>query len=355
MSMKEIAERVGVSVSTVSRVLSSPDYKCSSMELRDKIFAAAREINYVPNESAQNLRKGDYKASEPSRIFILITRTDRADTDPFFSELVGCIQTEINKKMCILSGIGYCVDFSDETKCASINLKKTVMEIVGDNKPDGIIIVGKCCPQAIKALKNTWKNIVSVNRNPSDYEIDEVICDGAKMSAEAIEYLIRLGHRKIAYVGECHHESRFRGYQETLLKNNIEPDIDYIIQSKISENGGYNAMEHIVKMQDRPTGIFCSNDIIAIGMLKALNKYGRRYYDPSIISGDDIAEAKYTKPMLTTISVPKEEMAKFAVYLLLDRLSDGHKSTAKIELQSNLVVRSSCNPASSAVMLEYYI
>lgn len=71
MSIKEIAEKVGVSVSTVSRVLSKPGYKCSSKELREQIFAAAREMNYVPNESAKNLRSGENKKSEPYRLSII--------------------------------------------------------------------------------------------------------------------------------------------------------------------------------------------------------------------------------------------------------------------------------------------
>lgn len=355
MSIKKIAESIGVSVSTVSRVLSRPDYKCSSKELREKIFAAAREKNYVPNESAKNLRSGSSSLSEPHRICILVTRTASSDTDPFFSELTGIIQTEINKNMCMLVRIWYRPEFSDEAKCASMNLKQSVKELCGEYDPDGIIIVGKCCPQAIKQLKARWKNIVSVNRNSTNYEIDEVLCDGRKIAAGAVEYLIRLGHRKIAYVGECHSESRFNGYQETLLKNNIEVDIDHIIQTGLSENEGYLAMEKIIRMQNRPTGIYCANDIIAIGMLKSLNKYGSRYYNPSIISCDDIAEARYTKPMLTTISLPKEEMAKFAVYLLIDRINGGHKSVARTELESSLVIRSSCSPVNNTDLIEYYI
>lgn len=86
-----------------------------------------------------------------------------------------------------------------------------------------------------------WKNLISVNRNSTNYEIDEVLCDGRKIASQAVEYLIRLGHRKIAYVGECHSESRFKGFQETLIKYNIETDIDYIIQTGLSENDGYSA------------------------------------------------------------------------------------------------------------------
>ncbi len=355
MSIKEIAEKVGVSVSTVSRVLSKPEYKCSSKELREQIFAAAREMNYVPNESAKNLRSGENKKSESYRLSILVTRTNSSETDPFFSELIGLIRSEINKNMCMLMRIWYRPEFSDEGKCAALNIKQSVRELYNGEASDGLIIVGKCCPQVIRQLKAQWKNLISVNRNSTNYEIDEVLCDGRKIALQAVEYLIRLGHRKIAYVGECHSELRFKGFQETLIKYNIETDIDYIIQTGLSEKDGYSAMERIIQMQNRPTGIYCANDIIAIGMLKALNKYSSRYYDPSIISSDDIAEARYTKPMLTTISLPKEEMAKFTVYLLLDRLNGGHKSVMRTEFESSLVIRSSCSPMNNADMIEYYI
>lgn len=354
MSIKEIAEKVGVSVSTVSRVLSKPDHKCSSIEIRDKIFAAAIEMNYVPNESAKRLRSGKSTSRFLYRISILVTRTD-GDTDPFFSELIAFIQGEITRNTCTLTEILYEPAFSNETECDKLDIRQAVREMYSANKTDGLIIVGKCCEKGIKQLKSQWKNVVSVNRNPTNYAIDEVLCDGRKIAISAVEYLIRLGHRRIAYVGDCRSECRFKGFQEALLTHNIEADIDLMIQCGLSENEGINAMQRIFQMADRPTGIYCANDIIAVGMLKALGKFGSRYYEPSIISSDDIAQAKYTKPMLTTLSLPKEEMARFAVYLLLDRLKGGHHSTARIELGSTLIVRSSCSPLSSSDMIEYFI
>lgn len=355
MSIKKIADRVGVSPSTVSRVLNNPEYKCSSMELREKIFAAAREINYIPNEAARNLRKGGKSQAEIYRLGILVTRTDSSNADPFFNELIGLIESEIHRNMCMLTQILYRPEFSDDEKCSGAEAKRSVKELPGVDDFDGMIIVGKCCPDIIRLLKKQWKNIVSVNRNSTNYEIDEVLCDGRKIASSAVEYLIRLGHRKIGYVGECRNEARFQGYRDALFKYNIDMDMDYIIQAKPSENDGYAAMESIVRMHDRPTGIYCANDIIAVGMLKAIGKYKNRYYNPSVISSDNISEAKYTKPMLTTISLPKEEMAKFTVSLLLDRLNGGHRSVVRMELESSLIIGSSCSPLSNSDMIEYYI
>lgn len=106
MSIKGIAEKVGVSVLTVSRVLSKPDYRSSSKELREQIFAAAREMNYVPNESAKNLRSGENKMSDPFRLSILVTRTDNSDTDPFFNVLIDLSEPKLIKICVCLCGYG---------------------------------------------------------------------------------------------------------------------------------------------------------------------------------------------------------------------------------------------------------
>ena len=114
-------------------------------------------------------------------------------------------------------------------------------------------------------------------------------------------------------------------------------------------------MERLIQRGDAPTAIYCANDMIAIGMLKCLNKYKNRYYVPSIISSDDIEEAQYTKPMLTSVRLPKEEMGKFALYLLVDRLSGGHKGIVRTELEGKLMIRESCTLVENANRMEYYI
>lgn len=360
MSIKKIAQLAGVSYSTVSRVLSDPAYKCSSEETRKKILEAARELNYVPNESARNLKLGLKTKKNIYCISILITRTESADVDPFFREITRIVESEIHKNMCILLAVWYQPDFSNEKQYgleSGDKQDKRIKEMCSstERKPDGLIIIGKCCLSAIKTLKKYFRCIVSVNRNSTNYEVDEVICDGRKIAATAVEYLIRLGHRKIGYVGDCHNEARFKGYRETLFKYNLDSDMDYTIESFQSEEQGYKIMEQLMQQKNVPTGIYCANDIIAIGMLKCLSKYKNRYYTPSIISSDDIEEAEYTKPMLTTVHLPKNDMAKFALYLLIDRINGGHKTVARVELEGTLIVRESCTRVENAMGCEYYI
>lgn len=358
MSIKKIAEKAGVSPATVSRVLNNPNYKCSVSGLRDKIWKTAIEMNYVPNEAARNLKRGvSAKQEKTWYINILMTRTDSSQTDPFFSELLRVIESEIHDKNCILSKVWYMSVFSDDRKCRRENLDRLIDEMYGEveGKRDGLIIIGRCNKEALKKLNKKYKSVVSVNRNSTNYEVDEVLCDGKKIASAAVEYLISLGHKNIGYVGQCHSEDRYNGYLETLKRHDLDVIPEYVIETKQTEAEGYEAMEKFLQSDDMPTGIYCANDISAIGMLKCLNKFRNRYYMPSIISSDDIQEAQFTKPMLTTVSLPKEDMGKFALYLLLDRLKGEHSGVVRMELEGRLVIRNSCSSVEDSMWSDYCI
>ncbi len=358
MSIKDIAKAAGVSSATVSRVLNNPDYRCSTPGLRDRIWKAAIDMNYVPNESARNLKKKTVQ--ENSRTYyinILMTRHDDSQADPFFNELFHVVESEIHNHLCILSRVWHMPLFSNDRKCRNANLDRIIADMYDEveGKRDGLIIIGKCNKEAIKKLNERYKSIVIINRSSSEFKVDEVLCDGYKIAFTAMEYLISLGHRNIAYVGACHNESRYRGYLDAMKKHDIDIDPEFIIETRQTEAEGYECMERLMKNTDLPTGIYCANDISAIGMIKCLNRYKNRYYNPSIIAGDDIEEAQNTKPMLTTVHIPREEMGKFALYLLLDRLSGGHKSTIRMEMEGRLVVRESCTRADQSLWSDYCI
>jgi len=241
LSIKKIAKEAGVSTATVSRVLNNPGYKCSSEELRERIWKIARELNYMPNEAARNLKKGI---------------TDTSQKVWYLDVLMRVIESEIHRQGCILIHIFHQPLFSNDRKCRTENIDKVIaqMEPDGEIRSDGLIIIGKCNDNVLKKLSAKYRSIVSVNRN-----------------------------------------------------------------------------------------------------LKCLNKYKNRYYVPSIISSDDIEEAQYTKPMLTTVRLPKEEMGKFALYLLIDRLDGGHKGIVRTELEGKLMIRESCTLVENANRMEYYI
>lgn len=162
--------------------------------------------------------------------------------------------------------------------------------------------------------------------------------------------------REIGYVGDCHNETRYIGYQEALIHHGIAPDIDDVYDIMPNEKNGYHAMAYFSKLETPPTAFYCANDILAIGMLRYLAQSKNWYYHPSIISSDNIVESQYTTPMLTTVSLPKAEMAHLAIQILTDRMDGGHKAIVKTELQSTLIIRQSVRQYISAENEpEYYI
>ena len=220
-----------------------------------------------------------------------------------------------------------------------------------EQKHDGLILIGKCSQKGLKTLKRYEKNLISINRNSTTYEVDEVLCDGRKIALTAVNYLISCGHQKIGYVEDCH-----IGYQEALIHHGIAPDIDNVYDIMPNEKNGYHAMAYFSKLETPPTAFYCANDILAIGMLKYLAQSKKWYYHPSIISSDNIVESQYTTPMLTTVSLPKAEMAHLAIQILTDRMDGGHKAIVKTELQSTLIIRQSVRQyISTENKPEYYI
>jgi DNA-binding LacI/PurR family transcriptional regulator len=358
MSIKKIAEKAGASPATVSRVLNNPNYHCADPELRDRIWKIAVELNYAPNEAARSLKMGGTARGEKTYyINVLMTRTDSAQTDPFFTEVLHVIESEIHKNNCILSKVWYMPLFSDDRKCRMENLERVVSDMYQEteDKCDGLIIIGKCNKDALRKINKRYKSVVSINRNSTNYEVDEVLCDGEKIASIAVEHLISLGHEHIGYVGSCHNEARYNGYLKTLGKHDIDLTPEYIIETKQTEAEGYEIMSQFLRAADCPTGIYCANDITAIGMLKCLHKFKNKYYMPSIIASDDIEQAQYTTPMLTTVRLPKDEMGKFALYLLLDRIKGGHKAVVRAELEGKLIIRSSCTSVEESSWSDYCI
>lgn len=360
MTLKEIASEAGVSVSTVSRVLNHPDHKCSTDEVREKIWSIARKNHYVINESAKSLKSGTHREKQQvDYIDVLFTRGDENAADDFFREMFRDIRACLMHRNCILDKVWVFPEFSDLTHKNPHVFDERILSMTRDRKVSnsGLIILGKCEETALKGLMKQYKAVVACNRNSTNYLVDEVTCDGMRVAETAVDYLIHLGHRKIAYAGDCHGEKRYEGFQATMFRYNLTPDIRNIFEVDCTETEGFRIMQELMSRdpEDAPTAIYAASDTIAVGMLRCLNQSRNRYYSPSIIGSDDIEAAQYTTPMLTTVRIPKAEMGKFAVDLLSDRLHGGHKTAVRMEVQGQLIVRGSCASPDMSYQLEYYI
>ena len=337
MSLKRISELTGASVATISRVLNNPDYQCQDPAMTEKILETARNLNYVPNQNARQLKMGNTEnaGNENGRyvIDVLLARFDALDKDPFFSEMFRHVEAEFYRQNC---SIGKILTVPDISRMNAINER---------TRADGLLILGKCPSDITDTLIRKYHGTIAIDRNPMDYKMDEVVCNGSTAATIAVEYLLELGHRKIAYIGDCNMEARYMGYYECLLSHKIPLTYDYVIPTNQTREDGYRAFERIFDYEKRPTAVFCANDVTALGFLQAMkDKNGRKKkqaYRPAVIAIDDIEEASRFSPMLTTVRIPKEDMIHLAVLTLRDRLQHGHKEYIRLELPCHLMIRES--------------
>lgn len=176
-----------------------------------------------------------------------------------------------------------------------------------------------------------------------NFDVDEVVCDGKKAAETAMKHLILLGHRNIAYIGDCSYESRYIGYCNSLINNNIPINYEWIKQTDQTGEAGSIAFEELLEKSDSFSAVFCANDVTAISVLDILRKKRRQVKRKiSVISIDNIEESQNTSPFLTTINIPRGEMAHMAVTLLLDRIEKKHSEAVRIEFPCCIVNRSSC-------------
>lgn len=339
MSLKEIARRCGTSVSTVSRVLNHPDYHCADRNLQEKIWECARQMKYLPNTAARNLKLGASLEPEKARtVDVFLTRFHSLDADLFFKELYDALQEELLQNGCHMGRLFTLPDITQRYK----DLRS--MQARGPSA-DGMILLGKCPAELISFLKNQYQSLVGIDRNPTNFDYDEVICSGTAAASAAMEYLISLGHKKIAYIGDCSYEARYIGYYQSLISHKLPLDHANIYPTSQTRAEGYQMMEIILRKDSLPSAIFCANDSTALGVLAALKKSRRKKYVPSVISIDNIREAEMASPSLTTIDIPKKEMSHHAVKILLDRMERGHREHIRVELPCRLIVRESCSYA----------
>lgn len=338
MTLKEIAAEAGVSISTVSRVINKSSKCPASQEVQDRIWEIVRRTGYVPNSSARELKMGiqENTGTRSRSIACIFARVSEKETDSFFAALARSIEKEAFRYNYILKYTFTAFD---------INHPGTY-RLVTDNHVDGVAVLGRCDKQLLKFLKRYFKCIAYTGLNSLDAKYDQIICSGYDTAVTAVNHLLSLGHRQIAYIGETEHEDRYRGYCDALAAAKIPLRKELTANVALSSEGGYRGASSLLDKNCGATAYFCPNDITAIGVMRALKEHNLSIpEDVSLISIDDIETAQYLTPMLTTIHIPVDEMGQMTAKILIDRIEGGHTLPMKISLPYYIANRESCGPA----------
>lgn len=336
MTLKQIAAIAGVSISTVSRILNSPDNSFASKEVRDRVWKIAKETGYVPNQSARELKLGKHNRSRnsaPPSIACILGRTKLLDDDPFFAQISRAIEQQA-------LDLGYAIHLSYSLFDIETD---ALLQRIESSQTDGAIILGRFSSDNMKFLEKYYKNLVYVGRNVITANCDQVICDGYEATETAIAHLINCGHKRIGYIGETTNEVRYKAYCDTLRKYGLEYSEQLVSNCPQNGPGGYKGAEQLLMRNSQlPTAIFCANDIAAIAALRRFTEAKIKVPEQlSIISMDNIELSGYVSPMLTTVSMPIVEMGNWAVQLLIDRINKRHQLPAKVLLPNRLIIRES--------------
>lgn len=329
-TLKDIAKKAGVSVATVSRVVNGSASKAARPEVQDRIWRIVKELNYIPNEAAQLLKVKDSE-KQVGMVVCIFSRSSNFRNDPFFSDLARAIETELLK-------LGYIMKFS-----VSVNseFNHSIEAIMTDEKIDGIIVLGRTKEKNIEYLKKFNSNIVCVSLNKQEISVNQVICDGYAATMKALHYLYDKGLRNISYLGEIENEVRNKAYRDFMSEMKLSK-YQCIIESAFSSKNAYENLTRFLSERKPPEGIFCGNDVTAIGAIRAIKDMELEIpKDISLISIDDTELAQFSSPTLTTMNVPREQMGQLAARLIADKgFNVGMPMT--ILLPSNLVIRESC-------------
>lgn len=329
VTVVDVARAAGVSKSTVSLVLQGSSLV--NEHTRAKVGAVIRELGYVYNRGAANLRQAKSK-------IVGIVVNDL--TNSFFAELA------VGMDMVVQSA-GY-IQFLANTS-ENPDRQGEVIASMREHGMAGLILSPARGTTAadLKPLVDSGLPVVLAVRNVPGLKVSSVISDGQAGATAAVRHLISLGHRRIAFLGGfadiAVFDERLRGFRDGLREASLEVADELVISSAPSRAGGVEAVERMLLLADRPTAALCFNDAVAFGVCDGLRSAriepGSEF---GVIGFDDVIEAKTAVPALTTVSVDPQGMGRRAAQLLLKQINAGDFDAEAIVAPVRLVVRESC-------------
>jgi len=323
-TIKDIADKVGVSIATVSRVLNYDLSLSVGDDTKKRIFEVAEELSY--QKRAQK-KKASWRVA-----FVNWINEEEELNDIYYMSIRHGVESRAEKKKMEL--LKYLRDDSDQ--------------IASDI--DGIIAVGRFNDEQIIKLKNLSTNIVFVDSDPEDDKCDAVCVNFERVTKQVLDYFISKEHKKIGYIGGYENlrntispiqeirENYFRSY----MKEKKLLDVSYIYINNFTVNDGYQLMKKAIKdhKEDLPTAFYVASDPLAIGCLRALHEANIQVPERvSIIGVNDISISKYMYPPLSSVKIETEVMGETAVDLMIERLSDERRVAKVVHIATRLMTR----------------
>jgi LacI family transcriptional regulator len=343
VKLEDIARETGFSIPTVSRVLSNSNYPVSE-PIREEILKVAKKMGYKPNMVARSLR------------------TDRTETiglivdnivSPFTPLIIRGIQDylKIHNYFSLIIN----ADFDPEAETEAIHqlISRSI---------DGVIFVESHLRGTNPTLDLANKPYIFVHRLFSKTFNNSVVVDEHYGAQLAVEHLAKLGHRRIAFIsgpqGWDAAANRLVGYKDILAKLGIHYDPTLVEEGNWEVQSGYPAAKKFIALPERPTAIFATNDLMALGAIYAIQEAGLRVpEDIAIVGYDDREITSLSRPTITTVTLPCYEMGEKSAQLLLKRLENPGEPAEfeePVRVRGRLIIRGSCGAEEGKMPFERY-
>jgi LacI family transcriptional regulator len=333
VTLKDLANKLGLSITTVSRALAG--YGDVADATRQRVLQAAEEMGYVPDATARRLRKG-----HTDTIGFIIPTSGPRFSDPFFSELLAGIGNEAARHNFDLLVSTRPPDTPEE--------EVAYRRMVEGRLVDGLLVVRtRVNDRRIAYLAQASFPFVAFGRSDLDVDFPYVDEDGFRGLELVTQHLIDLGHRRLAFIAPpqnlmfCHY--RQAGVEATLQRNGLSLEPEYCIVSDLTQRGGYRAMNDLLDLTTPPTAVISCNDLMALGAISAAQKRGLVVgRDVAVTGFDDIPPAEHSHPTLTTVHQPVYDIGRQICEMLIRLIQEKALSTnGHVLLQPQLIVRES--------------
>ena len=331
-TLKDIAQKSGISVSIVSRVLNKKGAKYRiSKETEKLVLKTARELNYRPNQLARGLRL---------RKTHTIGLVAPDISNPFFALIIKTAE-----------GVAHLLGYT-LVVCDSDENSQLEVEHVGLLQAKGVyglvvLPIGKKHAHLDAAIA-AGMPLVTADRSFPDLRASSVVIDNYAGAREAVEHLVDHGHSRNAIIQGLREtitsRERLRGYLDVLAKYNIPVDDGLMVGNDIRRENGYVETTLLLRSSHPPTAIFTTSDLITLGALQAISEQGLEVpRDISIVAFDDVESAEFFRCPITAVSQPRESIGEVAVKLLTDHIRDqrGSHEVKSIVLKPTLIIRES--------------
>ena len=324
----DVAKMCGYSKATVSRAYASPE--TVSEKAREKVYAAAKKLNYAPNAIARAM----VRQRTENIAFIIHEKQSPAILNPFYSlALEAAMQEGTRRNYSLFITTNQDMQLPNGEVCIRKHM-------------DGVIFAGEATPSAIEEFRRQNIPVVLLNNQLDMEGLPCVTVDHFGGAVAATEHLCQRGHRKIGLLaGRFSHqvrEARFGGYCKVLQEQGIPLDMQYVVDLDPTMEDAQQAMASLLALPNPPTAVFCTNDTIAAGAVKAVLRAGLRVpEDVAVVGFDDSYISRMMEPELTTVRIDAVKMGRIATQKLFDLIEELPVEETLIQLPTELVVRNS--------------